>query len=187
MPGCGRFLFMSYFEKITGILVGFSILFACNPAVKSPVQKIKYTGPTMQSRNVATLYSDSSRLKIKLKANLQYQFENGDAEYPKGIHLTFYDNKQQVSSELQANYAKYDKVRDSYFVRGKVVVDNKAKGEIMKTEELHWNKIKREIYTDKFVTIQTKTDILTGEGLTTNENFYPYKILRPKGVFSVEQ
>src|SRR3712207_2294482 len=152
---------MSYFEKVIGILVALSILIACNPSVKNPAQKIKYTGPTMQSRNVATLFSDSSRLKIKLNASLQYQFENGDAEYPKGIHLTFYDSNQKVSSELQANYAKYDKIRDAYFVRGKVVVNNHAKGETMKTEELHWNKVKREIYTDKFVTIQTKTDILT--------------------------
>ncbi len=64
---------MSYFEKVIGILVGLSMLFACNPSVKNPAQKIKYTGPTMQSRNVATLYSDSSRLKIKLQANLHYR------------------------------------------------------------------------------------------------------------------
>ena len=178
---------MNGFEKLIGVLVGLSWLLACNPAVDNPAPKIKYTGPTMTSSNVTTLYSDSSRLKIKLNAKLQWQYENGDAEYPKGIHLTFYDKNQQISSELRANYAKYNKQRDAYFVRGKVVVDNKAKGETMKTEELHWNKIKRQIYTDKFVTIQTKTDILQGEGLTTNENFYPYKILKPTGVFTIEQ
>lgn len=178
---------MNGFEKLMGMLVGLSFLIACNPSVKNPAQKIKYTGPTMTSSNVATLYSDSSRLKIKLNAKSQWQYENGDAEYPKGIHLTFFDRNQKVTSELRANYAKYDKQRDAYFVRGNVVVDNKAKGETMKTEELHWNKVKKQIHTDKFVTIQTKTDIIQGNGLISDEQFIDYKILNPTGIISVQQ
>lgn len=178
---------MNGFEKLVGLLVGLSLLFACNPGVDNPAPKIKYTGPTMTSSNVTTLYSDSARLKIKLNAKLQWQYENGDAAYPKGIHLTFYDDNQRVSSELSANYAKYDKQRDAYFVRGKVVVDNKVKDETLTTEELHWNKIKKQIYTDKFVTIRSKADILQGNGLISDERFIDYKILNPTGSFSVEQ
>lgn len=178
---------MNYFEKVLSLLLALSILIACNSVVENPVPKVKYTGPTMQSGNITTLYSDSARLKIKLQAKLQWQYENGDAEYPKGINLTFYDRNQQISSTLRANYAKYDKQRDSYFARGNVVVNNVEKGETMKTEELHWNKVKRQIHTDKFVSIQTKNDIIQGNGLISDDGFVHWKILNVTGSFIVEQ
>lgn len=178
---------MNCFEKIVGLLVLMCFLFACNTSVENVAPKIKYNGPVMESSNVSTLYSDSSRLKIKLQAKLQWQYENGDAAYPKGLYLTFYDKNQQVSSTIRANYAKYDKQRDAYFARGNVIVSNMAKGETMKTEELHWDKIKRQIYTDKFVTIQTKTDIIQGNGLTSDEGFVHPKILNPTGIITIEQ
>ncbi|MDQ4139727.1 MAG: LPS export ABC transporter periplasmic protein LptC, partial [Bacteroidota bacterium] len=115
---------MNHFEKLLGLLFFISTLVACNSGTDNPAPKIEYKGPTMQSANITTLYSDSAQLKIKLNAKMQWQFENGNAEYPEGINLTFYDRNQQVSSTLRANYAKYDKQRDSYFGRGNVVVHN---------------------------------------------------------------
>ncbi|QMU31161.1 LPS export ABC transporter periplasmic protein LptC [Adhaeribacter radiodurans] len=178
---------MYRFEKLFCLLIAISSLIACNSGADNPVPKVKYTGPTMQSGNITTLYSDSARLKIKLNAKMQWQFENGDAEYPEGINLSFYNRNQQVSSTLRANYAKYDKQRDSYFARGNVVVNNIEKGETMKTEELHWDKVKRQIHTDKFVTVQTKTDIIQGNGLVSDDGFIHWKILNPTGNITVEQ
>lgn len=178
---------MSYFEKIAGLFLIISFLFACNTSVENVAPKVKYTGPTMESSNVATLYSDSARLKIKIEAKLQWQYENGDAAYPKGIHVTFYDQNEAVSSTIRANYAKYDKQKDSYYGRGNVIVKNIAKDETMKTEELYWDRMKRQIHTDKFVTIQTKTDIIQGNGLISDDRFVHWKILNPTGIISVEQ
>ncbi|QNF32559.1 LPS export ABC transporter periplasmic protein LptC [Adhaeribacter swui] len=178
---------MNCFKNLLGIIVAVNMLLACNSSVDNPVPKVKYTGPIMQTGNVTTLYSDSARLKIKLQAKIESRYENGNAEYPKGINLTFYDPNQQVSSTLRANYAKYDKQRDSYFARGNVIVNNIKKGETMKTEELHWDKIKRQIYTDKFVTIQTKTDVVQGNGLVSDDGFVHWKILNPTGTFIVEK
>ncbi len=178
---------MNYFKKVLSLLLVLSGLIACNSAVENPVPKVKYTGPIMQSGNITTLYSDSARLKIKLMAKMEWRYENGDAEYPKGIDLTFYDRSQQVSSTLRANYAKYDKQRDAYFARGNVVMNNVEKGETMKTEELHWDRLKRQIRTDKFVSIQTKTDVVQGNGLISDDGFVHWKILNPTGSFTVEK
>jgi LPS export ABC transporter protein LptC len=87
---------------------------------------------------------------------------------------------------VRANYGKYEKQKDAYFIRGNVVLNNEAKGETMKTEELHWDKQSRKIFTDKFVTIQTKDEILKGHGMEANQDFSKYKILKPSGVFSVQ-
>ena len=178
---------MNNFGRVSGLFVILSFLFACNTSVDNVAPKVKYNGPIMESSNISTLYSDSARLKIRLEAKLQWQYENGDAAYPKGINVTFYDRNEQVSSSIRANYAKYDKQRDAYFGRGNVIVKNIAKNETMKTEELNWDRMKRQIHTDKFVTIQTNTDIIQGNGLVSDDGFVHWKILHPTGIISVEQ
>jgi len=149
-------------------------------------KRVVYRGPISQSRDIATLYSDSARLQIKLTAPLQMQYENGDGMYPNGINMTFYDKQGNIANTVRANYGKYDKQKDSYFARGNVIVNNVVKDETMRTEELHWDKQKRVLFTDKFVTIQTKTDILKGHGMTANQDFSNWKITRPTGVFTLE-
>ncbi len=149
-------------------------------------KKVVYKGPISQSRDIATLYSDSARLQIQLTAPLQMQYENGDGIYPNGINMIFYDIKGNVANTVRANYGKYDKQKDSYFARGNVIVNNVIKNETMRTEELHWDKQKRLLFTDKFVTIQTKTDILKGHGMTANQDFSNWKITKPTGVFTLE-
>jgi len=149
-------------------------------------KKVVYKGPISQSRDIATLYSDSARLQIKLTAPLQMQYENGDGIYPNGINMTFYDKQGNIANTVRANYGKYDKQKDAYYARGNVIVNNVVKNETMRTEELHWDKQKRVLFTDKFVTIQTKTDILKGHGMTANQDFSNWKITRPTGVFTLE-
>jgi LPS export ABC transporter protein LptC len=175
--------------KMCGAFLGVLVLLlgvSCRPTVDPDKQK-KYTGPIMETVNVQTLYSDSAQLKIKLNANLQQQYENGDAIYPKGLHLTFLEENGQVGSTLKANYGRYDKKSDAYMVRGNVVVNNFAKKQTLDTEELHWTKQKRQIHTDKFVKIRTESEVLTGTGLVANQDFSRYKILKPAGIFSVKE
>lgn len=162
------------------------LLSFCKSSVKDIKKKVVYKGPMAETTNVSTLYSDSARLQIKLSAPLQLQYENQDGIYPKGIHMTFYDRKGQVTNTVRANYGKYDKQKDQYFVRGNVVLENAVKKETLRTEELYWEKNTRKIHTDKFVTIQTETDILKGVGLTANQDFSDYIILKPTGVFSLK-
>lgn len=167
------------------LLIG--LVVACGPSVEETKKKIVYKGPIAQTRDIATLYSDSARLQIKLTAPLQLQYESGDGIYPNGIYMTFYDKKGEVTNTVRANYGKYEKQKDSYFIRGNVVVDNAVKSETMKTEELYWDKNRKKIHTDKFVTIQTKDEILKGHGMEANQDFSNYRILKPSGIFSVQQ
>jgi hypothetical protein len=83
----------------------------------------------METANVQTLYSDSARLKIKLKAPLQQQFENGDGVYPKGLNLTFLDEQGRITTTLRANYGRYDKETDNFDLKGQHMFYSRPKGE----------------------------------------------------------
>jgi hypothetical protein len=70
-----------------------------------------------------------------------------------------------------------------------VRVANVPQQQTLTTEELFYDKIKRKIYTDSamFVRVQTPSEVLTGYGLTANEDFSRYSIRRPTGTFTLEQ
>ena len=167
-------------------LVALSLAGCDKKAATGP--KLIYTGPLMETTNVLTLVSDSAKLKFQLTAPLEQQFENGDILYPKGRKVTCYsaDGRKTVINTLTAKYGKVDKAKNLYIMRGDVQVANVPQQQRMNTEELFFNKTKQLIYTDSamFVKVTTPTEYLTGYGLTANQNFSRYRILKPEGIFA---
>ncbi len=146
----------------------------------------KYDGPIIVITNVVTYYSDSARIKIKLTAPLQQEFENGDRLFPNGIFIEFFKKDQTISSTLKANHGKFIKESTKYIVTGNVIIESAEEKKTLNTEELNWEPNYYKIYTDKFVRIQTPEEILTGVGMTASQDFKSYKILKPTGIFSIK-
>lgn len=146
----------------------------------------EYEGPISELSNVETLYSDSAIVRIRLTAQKQLNFENGDLEFPEGLYIEFYEEDGSKSSTIEADQGSYNKDENLYTAIGEVVVRNLVTGEKLETEELNWNPGKHEIYTDRYVEIETDGEILMGEGLESNENFSSYRILKPTGSFSID-
>ena len=153
------------------------------------VRKVEYKGPTLETDNVLMLVSDSAMLRIRLTAPLEQQFESGDIVYPKGVKLTFMDAKgQEVVNTITGHYGKFEKSKNLYTMRGDVRVANVPKQQRMNTEEAFYDKTKALIYTREQTEIRvtTPTEVLTGRGLTANQDFSLYKILNPTGVFTLQ-
>ncbi len=161
--------------------------FSCKKASRTPQDFKPYDGPIAQFEKVKMFYSDSAVVKVEMHAPLQNEFENGDRIFPKGIDLTFFDTDGLVNSTLTAHYARLDKLTGIYTVRGNVIIIGVKEYKKMNTEELYWNPATKRVYTDKFVRIETKEEILTGNGLDASQDFTSYKILYPTGVFSINQ
>jgi LPS export ABC transporter protein LptC len=178
---------MNRFVLYGWVLILLSGLSFCQPVDEDIKKKVVYKGPIAEARDILTLYSDSAKLKIKLTSPLQLQYESGDGVYPKGIDLVFYDENGGINNTLRANYGKYLRQKDMYIIRGNVILHNPNKDETLRTEELQWDRQTRKIFTDKFVTIQTKNDILKGYGMTSNQDFSNPKILKPTGFITLQQ
>ena len=69
--------------------------------------------------------------------------------------------------------------------RNNVVVINE-KGEKLNTEELVWDEEKELIYSNAFVKITTKDEIIMGTGMTANQNFTNYVIKNISGIIRVK-
>jgi LPS export ABC transporter protein LptC len=164
------------------------LISGCKKAAPEASKPIEYKGPLLETSNVLTLYSDSAKLQIKYTAPLEQQFESGDKLYPKGIKVEFYgEGGTKVRNTLSGQYGRYDKAKNLYFIRGDVRVSNEEKQQSMKTNQMYFDQVKQLIYTEDSVRIQTPTEILTGKGLTANQDFSRYTILKPAGVFTIDQ
>jgi LPS export ABC transporter protein LptC len=159
----------------------------CKPVDDDIKNKIVYKGPIAETRNIVSQFSDSAKLQIKLEAPRQLQYESGDAVYPDSLYLTFFDKDGEINNTVRANYGKYEKTKDIYFIRGNVIVNNPTKKETMRTEELFWDKQTRKIYTEKFVTVKTEDEFLQGQGLTANQDFTNWKFKKATGEFNFKQ
>ncbi len=116
-----------------------------------------------------------------------FEFENGDREFPEGIYLEFFDESGKLKSTLRANHAHYFKNEQQWRARGKVEVKNIEKDEQLNTEELFWKPSEEKIFTDKFVTIRERKDVIYGRGMEAKQDMSDWMIKKPEGEFLIEE
>ncbi|WMN12027.1 LPS export ABC transporter periplasmic protein LptC [Marivirga salinae] len=160
---------------------------SCSSGLESKQKFEEYSGPTMEADTVQIIYSDSAVVRVIVKATKQYEFENGDREFPNDIFIEFYETDGAMSSTLEANSAYYTKETDIYKAEGDVEVIGYIDPRKMNSEELLWEPQKEEIYTDKFVRIQSEDQISTGTGLVAKQDFSSYRILNPSGTIYLKE
>jgi LPS export ABC transporter protein LptC len=142
--------------------------------------------PEMSGNEVEILYSDSAMLKAKVVTPELKRFRKADAkpylEFPKGMHVYFYDNNQNVNAEVSARYAIYRENEKLWEARDNVVVKN-VKGDVLNTEQLFWNEATEKIYTDKYSKV-TKADgdvSIGNNGLEARQDFTNWKLKGASG------
>lgn len=160
------------------------LLTACKDEIKKTVLLgVPDKLPIETVTNLELIYSDSAKVKVKLKAPLSKTFELPKyyTEFPKGVDADFFDDSMHVNSKLTADYAIRYEDEGRMEAQKNVVVINK-KGEKLNTEHLIWNEKTHKITTPDAVKITTGDEILYGDGLEANEDFSKYRILKPKGI-----
>ena len=134
------------------------------------------------------IYSDSARVRALLNANLmnRYADEKTYLEFNDGIKIQFFDIYGKKESELNAGHAIIDDKNDLMLAENNVIIKN-AKGDILETKKLNWDQNKKEIFTNEFVKITTKNEVIYGIGLESNQNFSKYSIRNIKGIITLNQ
>ena len=170
------------YSKVTILLFLVSYLFYnCQSKSDDVLEIQEYTGPLVELGHAITYYSDSARVKMRMEAPKQLEFGSGDREFPEGLFLEFFDSEGKSTSTLRADYCYYTKKEDLYKATGNVVVQDVETNDRLDTEELYWNEKTEKVFTDKFVRIETKGDLVTGIGLDAKQDFSYYKILKVQG------
>ena len=166
------------------LIVGIFLLSACENDLRK-VEQIsakKMLVPVDKSTGVEIIYSDSAIVKAKLITPelLNYKTEKPYIEMNKGVTVIFFDQYQQESSRVIADYAIRRERESIVELKRNVVVTN-IKGETFKSDELTWDETKRRFYSTKLVSITSKQNILYGTSFWAKEDFSYYEFVQSTG------
>lgn len=145
--------------------------------------------PTMTTRNVSTLISDSGITQYKIVAPLWKVYEEVDTPhwvFPQGLYLQKYDPAFRVIASVAADSATYLSEARLWRLDGHVEI-RKIPGDIFLSERFFWDTKRHIMYSDTFIHIETKTHVLEGTGFESNEHLTDYRIVKPQGIFPVDR
>jgi LPS export ABC transporter protein LptC len=175
-------------KKISVIILSFTalVLFSCKDNKKELDRMMQKQDivPSEEGQVVEIMYTDSGHVQMRVTAPVMNHFTSNVpeayTEMPKGIIVEFFNDSGEVKSTLKANYAiRFEKSKRTE-ARNKVVVVN-VNGEVLNTEKLNWDEAAKRIYTDAYVIIKTKKDVLHGTGMEANQDFTEYEIRNISG------
>lgn len=190
-----RFLSKTYNMCITTTLavVVMLLLFisSCSKEVKEVVDVS--TDPekdyTMKATEVNTLISDSGITRYRINARIWLVFGNAKepfSYFPAGIYVEKFDTLFQTDASIKADTAYYFDKKGLWQLIGNVEVES-MQGEHFNTSELFWDQKTEKVYSDKYICIQQKDQIITGIGFESNQNMTKYQIRNSQGEFPVEE
>lgn len=176
---------MKFNEIIYSMLI-LSLLASCSKGIKR-AEPIEYKGPAIEADTIVTLYSDSAVVRIRLSADKQFELQNGDREFPHGVFIEFFNPEGLKTTTMVANEGFYFKEKDLYQGVGDVEVISLENDEKLNTEELFWDPAKEEVFTDKFVRIESEGELHMGEGMVAKQDFSTWRILKPTGTILLNE
>jgi len=137
-----------------------------------------------EGKNIDSYLSMNGKMRAHLTAPLLLRYQGDSskkAEFPKSLHVDFFNDSMKVESQLKARYGRYLENEDKVFLKDSVVIFN-IKGDTLFCEELYWDQTQQKFYTDKRVLLSKnyRHTLVVGEnGMTANQdlsNITFYKI-----------
>lgn len=141
------------------------------------------------SRDVEILYSDSAQIKVRVTGPTMLYFQDRTdlrQEFPDGLKVEFFDERQQISSVLTAKYGVRLETQDKVVVRDSVVWKSTA-GDMLETSELTWNERQKNVYTNRFVVVTRPDEIMYGHGFEADQNFRDIRMYTIDGKKKIEK
>ena len=174
--------------KVIPVLLAFGILYSCENDMQEVAALTKEKMPITKGKNVKLIYSEKAEVMVKITAPLmeRYEGEENYTEMKKGIKSIFYDSLMNETSTLTSNYAIQYPDEGKMEVKNDVVIIN-DKGEQLNTEHLVWLQDSAIIYSDDFVKITTKDEVLTGNGFEAAQDFSKWKIHHITGIININE
>lgn len=125
-----------------------------------------------EGKMIESYLSQGGKMRARLTAPVmnRYQTDSPYVEFPKNLHVDFFNDSLKVESQLNAKYGRYRETENKVYLRDSVVVFN-IKKDTLKCKELWWDQATEKFYTDKPVEIHQPDKIIFGNGLEAGQDF----------------
>lgn len=143
----------------------------------------------MTSYGVNTLISDSGVIKYRIvteRWDVNTTRLPSRWEFMKGVFFEQFDEKFHVEAYIQADTAWYFDKMKLWKLRGRVRIRNNN-GLNYYSEELYWDGIRHELYSNVFSRVVTPERTLQGTYFRSDERMTKYTVSNSKGSFIPEE
>lgn len=146
--------------------------------------------PTMVSNHVQTVISDSGITRYRITTPRWEMFEEAKEPhwiFPRGVIAeelmapTF-----SVVTQLKCDSAYYDELKQLWSLNGNVSITN-GDGTIILTDQMYWNQLEHELYSDAFIHIERQSQIIEGYGYRSDESFKNYTLRQVKAIVPIDE
>lgn len=162
------------FLIIAALFVSCFFVVSCENKIETVRELGKKKLGVEEGINIESYMSQSGKMKAKLTAPLmlRYLLDTPKVEFPKTMHVDFYDSTLAIESKLNCKYGKYFENDNKVYLKDSVIVFNR-KGDTLWTDELIWDQTRAEFFTDKFVKVKrgfNNTYIPAHNGMRANQS-----------------
>ncbi|HEX2534440.1 MAG TPA: LPS export ABC transporter periplasmic protein LptC [Chitinophagaceae bacterium] len=181
--------FQFIFRKGAAIVCGCFFLAACENDLQQINELTVKKEMVEEAKQISTYFSQSGSLRAHLTAPLmlRYQTDSVIVEFPKKLHVNFYDSTGKIESQLDALYGKYFETVNKVYLRDSVIVFN-VQGDTLRCPELWWDQNTQKFFTDSVVRIHKKGDrIYGGKGMEAHQDLSDIFIRQPTGTVTMQE
>ncbi|MET0635525.1 MAG: LPS export ABC transporter periplasmic protein LptC [Chitinophagaceae bacterium] len=145
-----------------------------------------------EALDISTLMSTAGKMKAKLTSPLMYRVISnrpGDTmfvEFPKNLHVDFYNDSTRIETRLDAKYGKYYETQNRVYLRDSVVIST-IKGDTLRCHDLWWDQNKGIFYTDTVATyVGPGNRIRGGKGMEATQDLKTVTFKQPLGNLQIK-
>jgi LPS export ABC transporter protein LptC len=136
------------------------------------------------AHNIESYLSQSGKVKARLTSPLMNRFQTDSpyVEFPKSLHVDFYNDSLKVESQLSALYGRYRESENKVYLKDSVIVFN-IKGDTLRCEELWWDQQRQVFYTNKPARVNkpNNTVIIGVHGIEAKQDLSEYTFFNTSG------
>jgi LPS export ABC transporter protein LptC len=177
---------ITYFKSIKNsavFLLGCIFLLACENSSKDINDLTATKLGVEEATKVDINYTLAGKVKAKLSSPLMLRVQDTMpyVEFPKKLHVDFYNDSSKIESILDAKYARYIESQNKILLRDSVRFIGLTNGDTLYCDELYWDRNQPiyQFYTDKPVQIRTKMQTINGTGFKTSQDFKDKYVINP--------
>lgn len=140
-----------------------------------------------EGKDIESYLSQGNMVKAKLWAPymLRYVSDTVYVEFPKTLHVNFFDSVGNLDSHLDARYGKYFESLNKVYLRDSVLVYNTT-GDTLRSPDLWWDQNSQTIYTDKKVWVKKAGTVLIGKnGMNAKQDLSEIHLKETSGLVDV--
>lgn len=181
----------TYHFVAAALLMGcFFVFTSCENDEKEVDKFFKKQVAVEVAKNIESYLSQSGIVKAKLTSPymLRVQADSPYMEFPKTMHVDFYNDSTVIESTVDSRYAKYVEFDRKVLLRDSVLVISIKNGDTLRTQELWWDQDKKEFYTDKPAHVYQRDKIIFAQnGLRAAQDLTSYTFYKSSGPMLVPQ